>query len=244
MRVAAAGLGALTTIFLLSGCIDEQLAPAPTPDAVAPPTSCQDVLYRHPTKVERIAVGSRTACVVNNRGGMYCWGDNALGAAGQPDLIGSTCQPWKAPWHECLRTVGLSAGHGCGLTYDGRVLCWGQNTYGQLGVPSAAGGPEPVEVVLSGPVVQVAAGGAQGAALLSDGTVWLWGDYASFTPYLAEPARPFPELVGIKALPQSGPPFGALAVHGRALCWSGTCGNEAETMWAVRPAVRPLVRRP
>jgi len=175
--------------------------------------------------VERIAVGDHTACVVTNRGGMYCWGDNALGAAGHPDLIGFYCQPWRAPWHACIRTVAFGGDHACGLTYDGRVLCWGQNNYGQLGVPEAPGGPEPVEVPFVDAVIEVAADGGS-AALLADRTVWLWGACLdSAGACLDQPQMAFTELADIKALPSSGEPQCAVTTSGALLCWGRYSGN-------------------
>jgi alpha-tubulin suppressor-like RCC1 family protein len=54
-------------------------------------------------------------------------------------------------------------GHTCGVTVDGRVVCWGENQFGQTIEPS-------------GPFQQVAAGGLHTCGLRSNGTVTCWGN--------------------------------------------------------------------
>jgi len=57
------------------------------------------------------------------------------------------------------------------------VFAFGSNEFGGLGDGTTADSYSPVPVSgLPGPVRQIAAGGATSAALLSDGTVWAWGD--------------------------------------------------------------------
>jgi len=74
-----------------------------------------------------------------------------------------------------LESIDAGWLHTCGLSADGWVLCWGDDSLDQLG--RAAAGPEvaPVEG-LAGPAVQVSAGGLHTCALLRDGRVACWGD--------------------------------------------------------------------
>jgi len=61
------------------------------------------------------------------------------------------------------------------LTQAGKVLVWGDNTYGQLGTgdTKAVEGWSAVEGLDE--VMAIAAGAQHSVALRSDGTVWTWG---------------------------------------------------------------------
>src|SRR5262249_18274420 len=55
--------------------------------------------------------------------------------------------------------------HSLALRADGRVIAWGDNTFGQTAVPPSATN-----------VVAIAAYGAQSMALAADGNVFAWGE--------------------------------------------------------------------
>lgn len=70
--------------------------------------------------------------------------------------------------------------HGCALTSEGRIYCWGDNYLGELGNGSKIQSAVPVAVetsgVLSGKILtQVAAGGNYACALSSEGRAYCWG---------------------------------------------------------------------
>lgn len=77
-----------------------------------------------------------------------------------------------------LSTASMG-GHACVLTQSGKVLCWGDNHRGQLGVTtgiSDSNGVGAAQLVpLARPAVQIAAGSGHTCALLDDGTVNCWG---------------------------------------------------------------------
>jgi len=82
----------------------------------------------------------------------------------------------------CDVSVGYT--HACALLRDGRVKCWGPNSFGELGIgdrstrgitPGQMGAALP-SVPLKGRAVQVAAGNSTTCALLEDRRVQCWGD--------------------------------------------------------------------
>src|SRR5688500_19029379 len=74
-------------------------------------------------------------------------------------------------------TIAVGTQHTCMVTAAGGVKCWGDNSRGQLGAPSAgAFSPVPVDVTgLASGVISVAAGGAHTCAVLNPSAVKCWG---------------------------------------------------------------------
>lgn len=112
-----------------------------------------------PDGVTAISAGGRHTCALTASGAVYCWGSNSFGQVGDdtttnrltPVLIGGL--PGDG--------ISLSAGgySTCALTASGRVYCWGNNNFGQLGdgsyvdrhVPTLAGAlPEGVKAISAG----------------------------------------------------------------------------------------------
>jgi alpha-tubulin suppressor-like RCC1 family protein len=98
-----------------------------------------------PGNVVDVAVGHSHACALVNNGPssggtVYCWGKNACGQLGQGYTNGSDINPIGS--HIPLRVEGLSNvtalfamdRSNCAMTAAQRVLCWGYNTDGMLGV--------------------------------------------------------------------------------------------------------------
>lgn len=75
--------------------------------------------------------------------------------------------------------VTVGGHHTCVLRPAGTVVCWGRNSFGQVGSNSTAAKLHASTVVFSGGIlrniVQIAAGGYHTCALDSLGQVWCWG---------------------------------------------------------------------
>ncbi|MEO7109152.1 MAG: hypothetical protein ABI183_01835 [Polyangiaceae bacterium] len=142
------------------------------------------------TNANFIAASKASTCAVNKSGAVVCWGDNSSGQTGigsvSPTLVGYAT-PAVAPLAGGTPVVGLTAGtyHFCAILNvpdptDGgvaeNVYCWGDNTLGEA-VPGAA-----TPVLIAAPVAglparaaQIAAGSQATCALMTDGTVYCWG---------------------------------------------------------------------
>lgn len=139
--------------------------------------------------VEQIVSGSSAehTCAVLVGGRLRCWGENDHGQLGYGHTrnIGDDETPSSAGDVDVGGVVLQAAAggrHTCAVLAGGRVRCWGNNEFGQLGTgdtrtigddetPASSG-----EVDVGGPVAQVAAGSLRTCALLENGTVRCWGD--------------------------------------------------------------------
>jgi alpha-tubulin suppressor-like RCC1 family protein len=134
------------------------------------------------SSVAAIASGDGYACALGASGTVQCWGGNLFGELGTGSM-----SPLDSPMP--VTAVGLGSGvlslatlggsQTCAVTAGGGVLCWGNNSYGQLGTGSKMeNSPTPTVVSGLGSGVQsVAASGEYHAcALLGTGAVECWGD--------------------------------------------------------------------
>jgi alpha-tubulin suppressor-like RCC1 family protein len=123
-----------------------------------------------------IASSSYHTCALASGGALICWGLNVRGELGD----GTTTDRYTP-----TQVTGLSSGvasfagggdHTCALTTGGAVLCWGDNTLGQLGDGTTTQRLTPVQVVgLTSGVVAIAAGYQHSCALTDNGRVVCWG---------------------------------------------------------------------
>ncbi len=149
---------------------------------------------------KEIALGWGHSCVLTELGMAKCWGANASGQLGDGtwtdskvpltvlDLIyEAPATKTPRPTHTATLAptvaassvfVSLSAGinHTCGVTASGGVMCWGDNSSGELGDGTKTKRTAPVDVVgLPDAAVAVAAGGYYSCALTESGEVLCWG---------------------------------------------------------------------
>jgi alpha-tubulin suppressor-like RCC1 family protein len=126
-------------------------------------------------KASVVAAGERHTCAVRPDGSAVCWGDNTYGQLG----TGSTGGREEAPMRVATDAsfVALSSGfmHTCGITTDGRVLCWGHSSAGQLGDGRTWSNATPVVVSGGHTFTQVSAGEGHTCALTADSVAYCWG---------------------------------------------------------------------
>jgi alpha-tubulin suppressor-like RCC1 family protein len=158
------------------------------------------------------------------------WGDNSAGELGDAMLTPSlTAVSAITAAAGTASVVALSAGgrHDLALLSNGRVLAWGDDTYGQLGNGSGSSNDDAeVPTIVKGlsGVVAVAAGGEHSLALLSNGTVEAWGanddgQLGDGTTRHSDVPVPVPDLTGVTAI-SAGDQFSlALLANGTVEAW-------------------------
>jgi alpha-tubulin suppressor-like RCC1 family protein len=123
-----------------------------------------------------IATGDYHTCALTSAGGVTCWGDNSSGEIGD----GTTIQrrtPVPVTGLEG-KAISITAGgvHSCALLESGRMLCWGWNDEGQLGIGPGVDQRSPVAVRgLDGGIAAISGGGEHTCVLTTAGGVKCWG---------------------------------------------------------------------
>ena len=124
-----------------------------------------------------ISAGSFHACALDTVGLVRCWGRNGNGQLGD-----GTTADRRTPVRlsvQATDATAIAAGgkHTCALLSNRSVVCWGDNTAGQLGDGTTTSRLTPVTVGgLPSSIVAISAGLLFSAALASDGAVYEWGD--------------------------------------------------------------------
>ncbi len=109
------------------------------------------------TDAVHIASRDHVSCALRRDGTVSCWGDNSVGQLGDGrwdhgDACGSSTHgdcsltPTRVVGLDHVVQIVVSGGHACALQDSGRVFCWGNNRYGELGNESTSNSNVPVEV--------------------------------------------------------------------------------------------------
>ncbi len=127
--------------------------------------------------VAQAATSNDFACALKLDGSLWCWGANDFGQLGD-----GLTQDSLIPVH--VATLGndvaaISAGfvHACALKTDDTVWCWGNNSYGEIGIGSfVTPQPTPQQILVVPTAKKVSAGGFFTCAIDSSDKLFCWGD--------------------------------------------------------------------
>lgn len=168
------------------------------------------------------------------------------GTCGLEPATGAACGPGGlARCNEGYACVGpklrLSAfhTHTCALADDGKVWCWGDNQYGELGDGTTNNSGYPVWVRLPRRAVDVSTGYSHSCAVLDDGTAYCWGANTGgrTAPTLDSEGVLVPTKIDAPAFRFSNISCGwlhtcALTTSTTVVCWGSTtkgqCGIDGE----------------
>jgi alpha-tubulin suppressor-like RCC1 family protein len=129
-----------------------------------------------------------------------------------------------------VQSIAVGISHACALLNDGSVLCWGSNTFGQLGDGTNFDSESPVAVVGLNNVVSLGLGYGTSCALLADQTVSCWGSNQwgqLGAVSMASSSTPVAVLglSGVSALVTAANNNCAVLVNHTVRCWGETPGG-------------------
>ncbi|HKO52278.1 MAG TPA: hypothetical protein VJV79_31435 [Polyangiaceae bacterium] len=147
------------------------------------------------SRVLALALGTGFTCALTEGGFVRCWGANGSNELGLGDVdYRQTQEPYKLTKPASSATpagpidlggkataITAGAGHACALLTDGTARCWGDNTYGQLGLGNATAQVKvprligAVKVATSRKISSISAGARHTCAVLDDSSATCWG---------------------------------------------------------------------
>ncbi len=128
-------------------------------------------------RVEQVATGDFSSCVLTVGGAVQCWGSNSNGELGNSAYQASSTPVPVTNMASGVRRIAVGLHHSCAVLTTGAVQCWGLGTSGQLGNGANNTSTTPVTVNLGAneKAVDVVAGDDATCAQLSNGGVKCWG---------------------------------------------------------------------
>lgn len=126
---------------------------------------------------------NNTVCVINTALQLKCWGRNNFGQFGNgqttdsADPVNAGGATFTSATGEAAQ-VSIGGGHVCGRGKLGKIQCWGQNTFGQLGGNGTTNSTTPIEALANaGLAIDVAAGESHTCAIAGAAkSVLCWGN--------------------------------------------------------------------
>lgn len=200
-------------------------------DGGAESTTSAPVMVSGLVEVEKMSADEITTCALLPDGSAMCWGGGWAGQLGN-GKYNSTLRPVQvlgvggAGYLTGLVDIDVGRYFACAVAGSGRVYCWGDNRWSQLGDGTLHASTTPVEVSGLTDAVAVAAGGNFACALKSNQQVACWGaNYAgqlgnngpTGTSSTAVLVHNLTDAVAITA--GAGGHACALKADGSAVCW-------------------------
>jgi alpha-tubulin suppressor-like RCC1 family protein len=131
-------------------------------------------------KIAQVSAAEFHTCARDTSGGIWCWGDNAVGQLGVD--VPESKTPMQVPMvlgtaPVAATSLALGGKHSCAVG-NHQVFCWGENGDGQCGVAPSPGNDDvkkPTAVADLDGVDEVAPGDEFTCALRDDRSVFCWG---------------------------------------------------------------------
>jgi len=121
-------------------------------------------------KVAVLSTWGEANVALREDGKVFWWGRRGFaGFSPSPELWFDSAKG------SLYRSVDIGSQFACGLRVDGKVECWGDNRYGQLGTGDEVDRSDPTAIVDLNDVIQIAIGSWSACAVRADKSLWCWG---------------------------------------------------------------------
>jgi alpha-tubulin suppressor-like RCC1 family protein len=192
--------------------------------------------------VASISAGHSHTCAVTTAGAAYCWGLNGNGQLGDGTTTRRSTPTPVVGLSSGVASISAGFSHTCALTTSGAVLCWGHNSYGELGDGTTTYRLTPMPVVgLSSGVasISVRVHAQHTCAVTTAGAAYCWG--SNYYGQLGDGTKtnrltPTPVVglsSGVASISAGGNNTCAVTTAGAAYCWglngSGQLGDGTKT---------------
>ena len=194
-----------------------------------------------PGPVARVSLGESHLVITLVDGRVLSTGDNRIGQLGDGSTTSTDDLVFVAPKAVVGPLAQLAAGyfHTLALDASGRLLAWGDNTRGQLGIGVAVNRSVPGPIQGLTGITRIATGHRHALALKSDGTVKAWGDNDELAVGNGKDDRLFTSpqdvigLVNVRRVAAGGSSSAALDTAGKLWVW----GTNLRGQLAIAPDV-------
>ena len=127
--------------------------------------------------VQSVAAAGSHTCALLTDGAVYCWGDNSDGQLGDGDAEDRVTPTAVQGITEKVTFIGVGTNHSCASLLSGKLVCWGDNSRGQLGDGTVSDRGTPATVQYAAGVFTTITGGIDhSCALTTNGGILCWGD--------------------------------------------------------------------
>ena len=129
----------------------------------------------------QINLGDAYTCAILDDDSLKCWGINlngVLGIGGSPPLLSEDPLEVELETGRTPRALSVGATHSCAVLDNGTLVCWGENSSGQLGDGTSNVRSIPTEITLGDgrTATSVSAGVLHTCAILDNGALNCWGE--------------------------------------------------------------------
>lgn len=193
-------------------------------------------VYTNRINFDSIAIGKEHQCAISNGNDLFCWGKNSQGELGAADTFERKVPVNISYLHSIstgFKKVSTMTSHTCGLNLKGEVYCFGDNSYGQVGIGTTSDVQVPTKVntsAMNNEIIVDIAVASESTCLLNEiGSVYCFGkgdqgelgDSTSTSRTKPTNLAYFPPSVGGKVISLTAGSnfFCALIDNGDLYCW-------------------------
>ncbi len=229
------------------------LTPDAVVDAAVADTSvpAADVATDPPprARINGLSLGDSHSCARRADGTVACWGKNLNGQLGNGAMTEYELLPVAVVGLTDAVELAAAELHTCARRAAGTVVCWGDNSYGQLGNGTTQPSTTPVPVTGISDAVELVSGQEHFCVRTSGGQVLCWGrnDYGQLgNGGVAQALQPTPVKGLASAVALGAGDFHTCAVlpDSTVLCWgrndSGQLGDTSLQQQDLPVAVKSL----